>query len=179
MAGGIHIFGNKSQSDSVLVINVEHDKEYDLMQIAERFELPYIELDRATKQDKLKYLALIEVTAKQTAKYAIEKYERLRHWKFYNTANPKYRVQVDESDAQIDFDIFGSTGLVPAGLDQGSLNTTHGRMAYVVKLWFIVPKQRIEVINPEVTDPDVEDGLVNPYNIEGREYTEPKVSGVE
>ena len=170
MAGGIHLFSTK---ESYLILNVEHDKEYDLMQIAERFEVPYVDLDRCTTNQRKAYAAMMEVKSKQVGKYAIETYTRLRHWKFYD----KRPVELDTSEGQIDLDEFSTSRkvLLP-GVNQGSIIDRKGTVAYVLKMWFIVPKQRVEVITPEPDDPDVEDGFVNPHNIEGYQATKDKVT---
>lgn len=171
MAGGIHLFGNK---DSYLILNVEHDKEYDLMQIAERFEVPYVDLENLSKNQRMAYEAMIEVKSREVGKHAIETYTRLKKWKFYD----KRPVELDLSDAQYNLDEFATSRnvLLPA-VDQFSLRDQFGKMAYVLKMWFIVPKQRVEVIIPEQDDPDVVDGLVNPYNIEGRPVSKEVVNG--
>ena len=165
MAGGIHIFNTPTTGQFVL--KVQPDKEYDLMEVSERFEVPYLE--PKTLQGQQNYYNLIKVMATQTAKHAIYTYERLRHWKFYD----KKPIQLDESQAQYDLDIFRSSRNIDhVGVNQGSLIDEKGKVAYVVKLWFVVPKFRVEVIKPEVNDEDVTDGLVNPYNIFGYNIAE-------
>ena len=161
MAGGIKV--TRDKSGGMVVLNVEHDKEYDLVQIAERFEVPYMEIK--TPQQGRVYYAMVEGTARAVGKVAIERYEKLRHWRFYSSRP----VVLDTSAAQIDLDTFGTTNGIPNALNQASLIDTHGKVAYVLKMWFIMPKQRVEVITPERHDPDVSEGLVNPYNI--KDYT--------
>lgn len=162
MAGGLHIFG--TPKDGMHVINVEHDTEWDLMQIAERFEVPYLDFNRASDSQKLAYIAMLEVKSKAVGKKAIETYTRLKHWKFYD----KRPVELDLSAANIDLDPFRtSRDIVVQAADQGSGLESLGTIAYVLKMWFVVQKIRVEVIKPEVDDEDVTDGLVNPHKIDG------------
>ena len=151
MAGGIRVTG--TPSTGMVVLNVEHDKEYDLMQVAERFEIDYYE--PKTPRQKLVYLAALDARAHEVGKHAISTYERLKGWRFYSSR----KVTLDLSEAQYELDKAGEA------VDHGQLLQVRGKKAYVVKIWFIVPKQRIEVITPEPDDPDVTDGFVNPYNI--------------
>lgn len=154
---GIHIFGKQS---NMLVLNVEHDKEYDLTQIAERFEVPYAELKN--KYQEMAYYAMVEVKAKEVARHAVSTYERLYHWRFYSSRKPV----IDTSEIQYDLDDFRSFNSKDSiAVDAGSNIDKLGTVAYVVKLWFITPKVRVEVITPESSDPDVVDGLVNLHNI--------------
>ena len=161
MAGGLQV--RKDNSDgSVLIINTEHDKEYDRIQIAERFEVPYLDMRRASRMQRIKWLAMVEVVSKEVGRKAIWRYERLRHWKFCSDRE----VVLDQSAAQYDLDQFSSSTQKDfTAVEQGSNIDRLGTVAYVLKMWFIMPKQRVEVITPEVTDPDVSDGMVNPYNI--------------
>lgn len=147
-----------------MILNVEHDKEWDLMLIAERFEVQYVDLARLTKNQKLAYQAMLEVKSRQVGKRAIDTYTRLKKWKFYD----KRPVELDLSASNIDLDEFRSSSATHfTAVNQGSLIDTKGMVAYVLKMWFIVPKIRVEVIKPEVDDEDVTDGLVNPFNIDG------------
>lgn len=162
MAGGLHIFG--TPQTSMMILNVERDTEYDLMRIAERFEVPYMDTTRMSINARKAYGAMIEVKSREVGKHAIYQYERLKKWKFYD----KRPVELDISDANYDLDEFSTSRNVPLnGVMQGSLIDTKGMVAYVLKMWFIVPKIRVEVITPEVDDEDVTDGLVNPFNIDG------------
>lgn len=159
MAGGIQVRQN-SRDGSMMVLKVEHDKEFDLVQIAERFEVPYMEIK--TKGQGLAYYAMVEGTARSVGKHAIETYERLRGWRYYSSRRPV----LDVSEAQYDLDTFRSSNRKDfTAVEQGSIIDSKGTVAYVIKLWFIMPKQRVEVITPEPDDPDVTDGMVNPYNI--------------
>jgi len=166
MAGGLHIFGSGS---SMMVLKVEPDKTFDLMQISERFEVPYEE--PKTPQEVQQYAARIQTAAKLYAKEAINTYTRLRKWKFYD----KRPVELDTSNAQYDLDEFRTSRnvLLPA-VDQGSLTTKKGMVAYVIKIWFVVPKIIVETVKPEIDDPDTTDGFVNPYNITDFVPLEPK-----
>ena len=161
MAGGLQV-RRDSKDNSVFVINTEYDTEYDRVQIAERFEVPYIDMARASRMQRLKWLAMVEVVSKEVGRNAIWKYERLRHWKFCS----ERPVVLDQSEAQYDLEQFtSSTQKDFKAVEQGSNIDTIGKVAYVLKMWFIMPKQRVEVITPEPGDPDVVDGMVNPYNI--------------
>lgn len=166
MAGGLHIFGS---GNSMMVLKVEPDKTFDLMQISERFEVPYEEI--LTEQQGKIYAARVMVAARLYAKQAIETYTRLRKWKFYD----KRPVELDQSSAQYDLDEFRTSRnvLLPA-VEQGSIIDKKGMVAYVVKLWFVVPKIIVEVVTPEKDDPDTIDGFVNPHNITDFVPLEPK-----
>ena len=158
MAGGLRISGNSV--DGMVTIRVPFDTEYDLVQIAERFEVPYMEIK--SKGQGMAYYAMVEGTARSIGKHAIETYERLRHWRYYSSRPPV----LDVSEAQYDLDTFRSSSNKSfTAINQGSNIDSLGTVAYVIKLWFIVPKIRTEVITSEKSDPDVTDGLVNPHNI--------------
>ena len=145
--------------DGIVVLRVARDKEYDLVQIAERFEVPYVEIK--TPQQGRAYYAMVEGTARAVGKLAIERYDKFRHWRFYS-ARP---VTLDVSAAQFDLDKSDSNDKDPIALDQGSIIDTLGKVAYVLKMWFIVPKIEVEVITPEEHDPEASEGLVNPYKM--------------
>jgi hypothetical protein len=157
---GQHIF---KANDSVLILNVRHDKEYDLMQIAERFEVPYADLENMQEWQKVIYIAMVHQRAKEAAKLAVERYERLRHWRFKSDMP----VELDYSQAQYDLDKFRSN--LPAGsiaaVDQGTNIDQLGTVAYVVKLWFVVEKVKVETIEDEPDDPASTDGFVNKYHM--------------
>lgn len=148
--------------DGIVVLRTERDREYDLVQIAERFEVPYVEFQKLTPWQKLVYVASVEKTAKEVGKKAIERYENLRHWRYYSSRPP----ELDLSQVQNDLDSFRSIdqkNLVV--VDHGSLINTLGNKAYVLKLWFIVPKVEVQWETPEPDDPEVSDGMVNPYKM--------------
>lgn len=161
MSGGIRVTGNLDSG--LVILKVQRDNEYDLMQIAERFVVPYGDVARMKPQEKLLYVAMIDQRAREAAKLAVEKYERLRHWRFKSDMP----VEVDESDAQFDLEHFRSSFRKDfAAVDQGSIIQELGLIAYVVKLWFIVPKITVEVIEDEPDDPDTIDGFVNSHKME-------------
>jgi hypothetical protein len=160
MAGGLRVTGNST--DGMVILNVQHDTEYDLMQIAERFEVPYADVENLHPWKKVIYLAMVHQRAKEAAKLAVERYERLRHWRFKSSMP----VEIDYSDAQYDLSIFRSSLQTNfTAVDQGSNIDSLGTIAYVVKLWFVVPKIRVEVIKDEVTDPGSVDGFVNEHKM--------------
>ena len=146
--------------DGIVVLRVARDKEMDLVQIAERFEVPYIEIK--TPQQGMAYYAMVEGMAHAVGKHAIERYEKLRHWRFYSSRS----VTLDQSEAQYDLDEFRSSSQKDfTAVDQGSIIDKLGKVAYVLKMWFIMPKIEVEVIEPEPDDPETSDGLVNPYKM--------------
>lgn len=147
--------------DGIVVLRVSRDKEYDNVQIAERFEVPYYE--PKTPQQQMLYMAMIEGTMRAVVKHAVERYEKLRHWK-WDSSRP---VTLDLSDAQYDLETFRSSRYDAefTAQNQGSLIHTRGMKAYVAKMWFIQPKIEVEVITPEKDDPEVSDGLMNPYKM--------------
>ena len=145
--------------DGIVVLRTQRDKEYDLVQIAERFEVPYAELK--TPQQQRAYYAMVEGTARAVGKLAIQRYENIRKWKFYSARS----VTLDVSAAQYDLDELDSNDKNATAVNQGSIIDTLGKVAYVLKMWFIVPKIEVEVIEPEVTDPAASDGLVNPFKM--------------
>lgn len=148
--------------DGMVVLRVERDKEYDLVQIAERFEFPYIEFDKLSPTRKVVYVASLEKRAKEIGKQAIEKYERLRHWRFYSSRKP----ELDFSGVQNDLDSFRHINKQDnTGVDFGDLIHTRGNKAYVLKMWFIMPKIEVSYEVPEPDDPEVTDGMVNPYKM--------------
>ena len=140
--------------DGIVVLRVERDKEWDRIQIAERFEVPYVDYDRLSRTRQQVYRAMVEGTAHAVGKKAIERYEKLRHWRFDSSRAPF----LDVSENQIDIE----SGL---GVEQGSLITGLGRKAYVLKMWFIAPKLEVQYEVPEPEDPEVTDGFVNPYKM--------------
>ena len=100
--------------DGIVVLRVARDKEMDLVQIAERFEVPYIEIK--TPQQGMAYYAMVEGMAHAVGKHAIERYEKLRHWKFYSSRS----VTLDQSEAQYDLDEFRSSSQKDfTAVDQG------------------------------------------------------------
>lgn len=148
--------------DGIVVLRVARDKEYDKVQIAERFEVPYIEITDATPMHiRMAYAAMVEVKMRETVKHAAATYERLRHWK-WDSSMP---VTLDISDSQYDLDEFRSSRFDAdfKAVDQGSIIDKKGLVAYVAKMWFIQPKIEVEVIEPEPDDPEVQDGMVNPH----------------
>lgn len=155
---GLRVTGNKN--DGIVVLKVEHDKEYDLMQIAERFEVPYFEPKNPWQA--MQYLAMIEGVAHAVGKKAIERYEKLRHWRYYSARS----FYLDKSDVQYDLDDFSSSSQRDFdAVEHGSLLTKKGMVGYVIKMWFIVPKIQVEVIKDDPTDPDTVDGFVNEHNM--------------
>lgn len=160
MAGGLRVTGDLKSG--LVILNVKHDTEYDLMQIAERFEVPYADIDNLHPWKRVIYFAMIHQRAKETAKIAIERYERLRHWRFKSDMP----VELDQSEAQYDLDKFRSSLTKDfQAVNQGSNIDELGTVAYVVKLWFIVPKVRVEVIEDEPDDPESTDGIMNKYKM--------------
>jgi len=158
MCPNLRVTGNAK--DGIVVLRVQRDKEYDKVQIAERFEVEYFQ--PKTPQEKVMYMAMVEGTMRAVVKLAVEKYERLRHWK-WDSSMP---VTLDLSQAQYDLDEFRSSSRKDfTAVDQGSIIPKLGRKAYVAKMWFIMPKVEVEIIEPEPDDPDVTEGFVNPYNI--------------
>lgn len=148
--------------DGIVVLRVQRDKSWNKVQIAERFEVPYVDLTTATRDQKLAYQAMVEGTAYAVGKHAIDRYEKLRHWKFDTSRAPF----LDKSEAQYDLEHFRSSSTKHFdAVDQGSLLTERGMVAYVLKMWFIMPEIEVEVITPEPQDPEVTDGLVNPYKM--------------
>lgn len=147
--------------DGIVVLRIPKDKEYDRVQIAERFEVPYAE--PKTPQQALAYMAMVEGVMNAVVKHAVDRYEKLRHWK-WDSSMP---VTLDLSEAQYDLEAFRSSryDAVFEPQDQGSIVTKLGKKAYVAKMWFIQPKIEVEVLIPEADDPDVVDGLVNPHNM--------------
>lgn len=124
-------------------IHVAPDKAYDLMQVNERFEL-----DESITRS-VRFPALIEAVAKETARLAADKY-KLRGW-HWRTDLP---VTIDKSELQ--YDLLSSAGNSLVAQDQGAeLLTRQGRIAFVVKMWFQVPMIRTEVLEPyELAEPD-------------------------
>jgi hypothetical protein len=160
MAGGLRVTGNLK--DGMVILNVQHDTEYDLMQIGERFEVPYADMDSMHEWQKVIYVAMIHQRAKEAAKLAVERYERLRHWRFKSSMP----VEIDYSEAQYDLNVFRSSLATDfTAVDEGSNIDSLGTVAYVVKLWFVVPKIRVEVIKDEITDPGSNDGFVNEHKM--------------
>lgn len=156
----LRVTGNAT--DGIVVLRVQRDKQWDKVQIAERFEVPYMDLARATPWQRKVYGAMVEGVAYEVGKRAIEKYEKLRHWKFDTSRAPF----LDKSEAQYDLDEFRSSSQKDfTAVDQGSIITKTGKVAYVLKMWFTMPKIEVEVIEPEPDDPDVTEGLVNPHNM--------------
>ena len=148
-----------NSTDGIVVLRVARDKEYDLVQIAERFEVPYVEIK--SPQQGRAYYAMVEGTARAVGKLAIERYDKYRHWRFYSSRP----VTLDVSAAQFDLDKTDSNDKDPIASNQGSIIDSLGKVAYVLKMWFIIPKIEVEVITPEESDPEVSDGLVNPYKM--------------
>ena len=124
------------------------DKAYGLEQKLERFELPYSATFDA------KFPAMVELAAKNTARIAAEKYARIgHHWR------NDLGVEVDKSELQISLDDFGSTSTAITDFEaqnQGSvLNNKYDSVAFVVKMWYVVPKINVEVLdNSELAEPD-------------------------
>src|SRR3990167_5338306 len=147
-----------------MIIRTIPDKQYDLVQIAERFTVPYYFNPEYAKTptQHAKALDALKRKAAEVVKFAVWKYERLQHWQ-WKTNLP---VELDFSQAQYDLDIFAAgPGKGQLAVNQGQLLDKLCDVAYVVKLWFIQPKIRVEVITPEPTDPAVTDGFVNPYKM--------------
>ena len=131
------------------------------MEVAERFTVPYWYDARLalTQYESEKAQQALKLKGYEVAKYAISKYERLHHWTWFKKIPPV----IDYSDAQYDFSIFANPLNTNLAVNQGQLLNGPGDVAFVIKLWFIVPKIRVEVITPEATDPGSTDGFVNPY----------------
>lgn len=149
--------------DGIVVLRVARDKEYDLVQIAERFEVPYAEPNELSAPSQQRaYYAMVEGMGYSVAKHAIERYEKLRHWRFESSRS----VVLDKSMIQYNLDEFRKSNMddiLPA--TPGSIIDTLGKVAYVVKLWFRMPKIEVEVIQPEPDDPETSDGFVNPHKM--------------
>lgn len=111
-------------------IHYKPDQQYRPMQVNERFELP------GEVEESPKFPEIVQAAAKDTIKLAVWKYERLKKWKWLHEKG----VEVDRSELQIDLDYFGSQ--VEAGaVKPGQLlhDSPKGNIAFVVKLWFMVP----------------------------------------
>lgn len=147
-----------NSSDGIVILRVARDKEWDKVQIAERFEVPYAQ--PKTPQEQMLYQAMVEGTLKAVVKHAVERYEKLRHWR-WDSSMP---VTLDLSDAQYDLEKFRSSRDIEfQPQTQGSIIGELGRIAYVAKMWFIMPKIEVEVVEQEATDPAAQDGFVNPH----------------
>ena len=124
------------------------DKIFGLEQKLERFELPY----SATESPM--FPIILEKAAKYTARIAAEKYAKIgHHWR------SDLGVSVDESELQVSLYDFGSTSTPInefTAQDQGSvLAQKEDKIAYVVKMWYVVPKVHVEVFdNTELAEPD-------------------------
>ena len=121
------------------------DKEYTLERKLERFELP------ADMEHDIRFPAMLETAAKNTARLAAEKYAKIgHHWR------SDLPTEVDLSELQISLDDFGSTSHDVDAVNQGeALKYKYNRTAYVVKMWYVVPKIRVEVFdNDELAEAD-------------------------
>jgi len=121
------------------------DREYGLEQKLERFEMAY------SSTFSPQFPAMLEAAAKQTARLAAEKYERLGH--HFRSDMP---VSVDQSDLQVDVEDFRSLDAEHnLAQDKGNWHTSQDRIAFVVKMWYVVPKVRVDVFEPhELAEPD-------------------------
>jgi len=129
-----------------MLISVVPDTTWDTQVINERFEVP------ADMRPQL-----IEVVGYAVAKKAIERYEKLRHWKFDDSFTPI----IDVSNIQMDLDYTDSpnTPVDIGGVDQGHLFHRKGLKAYVIKMRFITQNVVVNNIDPEVGRAD---GFINP-----------------
>ena len=132
-----------------MLIKVVPDREWDLQQIAERFEIPGELLDSP------KFPEHLDGISRAVAKRAIEIYERVHHWQFMASMP----VAVDRSMIQIATDTFETNrGLMPTQ-NNGDLFVRTGNIAYVIKLWFKTPKIYLAMIDDEIGRSD---GYLNP-----------------
>ena len=134
-------------------IHVAPDKSYDLMRVNERFEIDEIFTHSP------KFVEILQKSAQEVTRLAASKYQ-LRGWHWRSDLP----VEIDKSELQ--YDLLASAGNELLTQDQGSqLLNKQGRIAFVVKLWFIVPKFRAVVYEPEeLAEPD---GFVEVLPAEG------------
>lgn len=127
-------------------IIVKPDSTKGLQQVNQRFELPYSSTFSA------RFPAMLEKAARETAKLAAEK-NQLRGWHWRSDLG----VEVDKSELQIALEDFGTThpDFVPAVEQLTTLNNKYDRIAFVVKMWFVVPEiQVVTYDNDELAEPD-------------------------
>lgn len=123
------------------------DKSVGLEEVRERFEMPY----SATFSPI--FPAMLEKEAKSAAKRASEVYSRLRKWHWRSDLG----VTVDKSELQIPLRDFGTTNPdFTAAVDQNTiLNLKYDSVAFVVIMWFEVPRQQVTIYdNNELNDAD-------------------------
>ena len=127
-------------------IIVKPDSTKGLQQVSQRFEMPYSSTFDA------KFPAMLEAAAKDTARIAAEK-NLLRGWHWKSDLG----VEVDKSELQIALEDFGTThpDFVPAVDQLDILSTKYDRIAFVVKMWYVVPELQVTVYdNDELAEPD-------------------------
>lgn len=133
------------------------DTEYGLECIPEMFEIPLeiVPNEFDTKERRVMKVLFIEAVAKKTGQYAIEKYEKLRHWKFRDDIP----VQIDESVLDFDFEDFEFSSPLskdPIAKDMGWKKKSK---SYVIKLWF--ETQKIRTVQFEPKDQEYTAGAVS------------------
>lgn len=135
------------------------DTTYNLECIHERFEVPAdsVPNDKDTKDQRAFKLIFIEQCAKRAGDQAIEKYTRLRKWRFRDDLP----VELDESILQLDLDDWefsNPNAISPIAKDRGQLFTKKGKFAYVLKMWFETPEIHA-VVYKSTPDMDHEDEI--------------------
>ena len=139
--------------------------------IRERFEVPADAVPHPNDTDSQRAFKLIFIQecAKIAGQRAIERYERLRHWRFLDSIP----VELDESSIQLDLDDYEFSSPLstsPMAKDQGHLTLKKQTHAYVLKMWFVT--QEIQAIvwksDPQQTFEDElthAEGLANPEEV--------------
>lgn len=134
-------------------IHVAPDKSYGLMRVNERFEIDEVFTHSP------KFMDILQKSAQEVTRLAAAKYQ-LRGWHWRSDLP----VEIDKSELQ--YDLLSSAGNELVGQDQGSqLLNIQGRIAFVVKLWFLVPRFTATVYEPEeLAEPD---GFVEVLPVDG------------
>jgi len=141
-------------------LKIVPDTTWSLEEVRERFEVPIemipgpLDLPHQT----LHKLARIEGIGRVVASKAIERYEKLRHWRFRDDIP----VVLDVSELQTDLDLTSSPTLKTDDLvafDQGILTSRKATKAYVMVLTFETQQIIKAVIDDEVGRPE---GIINP-----------------
>ena len=143
------------------------DTTWGLECIRERFEIPIeIEPNSMDNQDMVAKKALfIEAVARKAGEIAVEKYTRLRHWKFRDDIP----VQIDESDLQFDpdaWDFSSPASTDPIAVDQRMhLFKSRATKAYVIKLWFETQLIQTTVFEPSLDEEGHSEGYITTEEI--------------
>lgn len=126
-----------------VAIHTQPDKTYNIQRVYQRFEL-----DESMRRSPV-FKDLLEAAAKEVVRLAAEK-NALRGWHWRSDLG----VEVDESELQ--YDLYASSGSDLPVQDSGSiLLKQQGRIAYVVKMWYLVPQIASVVYEPEeLAEPD-------------------------